>query len=197
MGRRLLLPICLIASIIIGACAEKEAQMAPIINDQDSVPLMHAVGINTLISDSGMMRYHMVAEEWDIFGQSSQQQTWKFRKGLLMQRLDDHMHTNLHVQADTAYFHNQTLWELRGNVVIHSAQDELFLTEELFYDIRQHKMWNYTFMRIITPERELEGYNFHSDEEMTEYSIDNSAGAFPMGDIDTPQETPTDSPPAP
>lgn len=167
------------------ACSEDSGHMAPAIREQDSLPLMHATGVNTLISDSGMMRYHMVAEEWDIYGQNTQQSTWKFRKGLLMQRLDDNMQTDLHVQADTAYFHKQSLWELRGNVIIHSNQDEVFLTEELFYDLHEHEMWNHCYMHIITPERELEGYNFRSNEEMTRYSINNSAGEFPMNDFES------------
>jgi hypothetical protein len=46
-------------------------------------------------------------------------------------------------------------------------------------------------MRIITPERELKGTEFHSNETMTKYEVFNSAGAFPVSD--TENNTPADS----
>ena len=46
-------------------------------------------------------------------------------------------------------------------------------------------------MRIITPERELQGTEFHSNEQMTKYEVSNSAGAFPVSD--TENEQPADS----
>ena len=143
---------------------------------------MHARGINTLISDSGVMRYHMVAEEWDIFTQENRPATWKFIKGLLMERFDEKFHVDLYVQSDTAYLHEQKLWELRGRVVVRNVKGDVFHTEELFWDMIRHEMYNHTYMHIKTPERELEGTEFRSNEQMTKYYVNNSAGAFPVTD---------------
>ena len=159
--------------------------MAEAVNDEDSLPFMHARGINTLISDSGIMRYHMVAEEWDIYTINNEPATWKFMKGLLMERFDENFHIDLYVQSDTAYLHKQNMWELRGRVVIRNINDEVFHTEELFWDMDAHEMWSHKFMRIITPERELQGTEFHSNEQMTKYEVSNSAGAFPVSDTET------------
>lgn len=175
------------------SCSGDIEHVAKAINEEDSVPFMHSRGINTLISDSGVMRYHMVAEEWDIFTPEGEQATWKFKKGLLMERFDEKFHIDLYVQADTAYLHNQRMWELRGRVVIRNVKDEIFLTEELFWDMNIHEMWSYKFIRIITPERELQGTEFHSNEEMTKYTVSNSAGAFPVSDTETSEEAVPDS----
>lgn len=142
---------------------------------------MHVRGVNTFISDSGVMRYHMVAEEWDIMnGSQGQAPTWNFYKGLLMERYDENFHIDLYVQSDTAYLHEQYLWELRGRVVVRNIKGDIFRTEELFWDLNKHEMWSYQYIHIVTPERELEGTEFHSNEEMTKYFVSNSIGAFPI-----------------
>ena len=127
------------------------------------------------------MRYHMVAEEWDILnGTQGQPPTWNFYKGLLMERYDQDFHIDLYVQSDTAYLHEQHLWELRGRVVVRNVKGDVFRTEELFWDLNKHEMWSYQYIHIVTPERELEGTEFHSNEQMTKYYVSNSTGAFPV-----------------
>lgn len=163
-------------------------------NTRDSLPSLHSVGVSTLISDSGIIRYHLVAEEWDIYTPENANATWTFIKGLLMLRLDAQLNVDLYVQADTAYLHEQRLWELRGRVRIRNVQGTRFNTEELFWDLNKHEMWNHAYMTIITPERTLEGTEFQSNEKMTRYSVMNSKGDFPMSDADgETQETQTDT----
>lgn len=174
------------------SCHEKIEYTAEAISSKDTLPFMHAKGINTLISDSGVMRYRMVAEEWDIYNSGREPATWKFMKGLLMERFDENFHVDLYIQSDTAYLHRQRTWELRGRVVIRNMRNEVFLTEELFWDMNTHEIWNHAFMHIITPERELQGTEFRSNESMTKYSVSNSSGAFPVSDTETSQ-TPNDT----
>lgn len=155
---------------------------------------MRSRGISSLISDSGVLRYKLVAEEWDIHTNTNPA-TWKFMKGLLMERFDESFHIDLHVQADTAYLHEQRLWELRGRVVIRNIEGTLFRTEELFWDMNEHQMWSTQYMRIKTTDQELEGTDFRSNEQMTDYYVSNSIGAFPVSDVDGSKdnETPTDT----
>lgn len=179
--------LAILCFLLTFSCSQETEHMAEAVNDKDSLPFMHARGINTLISDSGVMRYHMVAEEWDIYTINNEPATWKFMKGLLMERFDENFHIDLYVQSDTAYLHKQNMWELRGRVVIRNINDEVFLTEELFWDMEAHEIWSHKFIRIITPERELQGTEFHSNEQMTKYEVSNSAGAFPVSDTETQQ----------
>lgn len=194
------LAICSLAlwCVLLFSCNGEVEHPAASVHAEDSLPFMHSRGINTLISDSGVMRYHMVAEEWDIYTSGKNNNgpsTWKFKKGLLMERFDENFHVDLYVQADTAYLHNQKMWELRGRVVIRNTRNEIFKTEELFWDMDLHEMWSHKFIRIITPERKLQGYGFRSNETMTRYWITNSSGAFPVSDTQNPS-APTDSVPS-
>lgn len=178
--------------LLLFSCEGEVAHTAPAIHDSDSLPFMRSKGINTLISDSGVMRYHMVAEEWDIYTPSGRPTSWTFMKGLLMERFDENFHVDLYVQSDTAYLHDQKIWELRGRVVIRNTKNEVFKTEELFWDMDLHEMWSHKFIRILTPERELQGNEFRSNESMTRYWITNSSGKFPVSDTQT-QPAPEDS----
>ena len=172
--------LCSLFSILI-ACSGEVEHLAEPVNEKDSLLFMHSTGINTFISDSGVMRYHMVVEEWDIYnGANGEQPTWKFMKGMLMERFDEKFHVDLFVQSDTAWLHRQQLWELRGRVVVRNVNGDVFRTEELFWDLDKHEMWNTQYMHITTPERELEGTEFHSNEQMTRYTVFNSIGTFPV-----------------
>lgn len=176
------------------ACTSGEIRHTQKVKTTDSLPFMHSVGVSTLISDSGVIRYHLVAEEWDIYTPNNQAATWKFIKGLLMLRLDEELDVDLYVQADTAYLHQQRTWELRGRVRIRNVQGTKFNTEELFWDLNKHEMWNHAYMTIITPERTLEGTEFRSNEQMTRYSVANSKGEFPMSDADGGTAAAADTP---
>lgn len=186
------LPFLLIAGLLLVlSCAETDEHVAEAVNDQDSLPFMHSIGVSSFISDSGIVRYHLVAEEWDIYEDKEKPTTWKFMKGLFMKRFDKDFHIDLFVQSDTAYLHEQRTWELRGRVRIRNVDGTVFLTEELFWDMDLHEMWNHTYMHIITPDRQLDGYNFKSNEAMTRYSVMSSTGDFPAEEKDNDNaETP-------
>ena len=171
-----LLLFMLVATV---GCGRSHEHIAPAINPEDSLPTMTAHGISNLISDSGVISYKIVAEEWNIY--TTQPQRWTFLKGLFLEKFDSTFHVEWHVQADTAYCHENRLWELRGRVVILNREGTLFQSEELFWDMNAHQMWSNLFMRITKPDsdQQLEGNRFRSNEDMTDYHIINSAGYTP------------------
>lgn len=181
--RKLTFAFSIVFIVLFCACSEEKEHTAAAINESDSLPFMSATGVSTLISDSGVVRYKIVAEEWLIYGMSGPS-TWKFMHGFFMERFDEKMHADLFVQADTAYLHSQQIWELRGRVVIKNLEGTLFLTQELFWNMDEHKMWNHMPMDIYLPGRELHGTDFRSNEQMTDYFVSNSTGSFPASDTD-------------
>lgn len=186
--RRACLAGALLTLLALTACGGSERANAPSVRPEDSLAFMQSRGVSTLISDSGVLRYKIVAETWDIHD-NTQPATWKFMNGMLLTRFDERRHVDLYVQADTAYLHQQYLWELRGRVHIKNIQGTRFRTEELFWDMQRHEIWSNRFMRITTPTRELQGTTFRSNEQMTDYLITNSAGAFPAEDTESAPDT--------
>ena len=154
--------------------------MADALADRDSLPVMTSWGVSKLISDSGVIRYKVITEEWRVFDRTDPPRH-EFLKGLFLERFDEKFNVDMFLTSDTAYWYNQSLWELRGRVFVRNGIGTTFSTEELFWDMEKHEFYSTKFARIITPERSIEGYNLRSNEQMTQYSIDNSKGYMPMG----------------
>ena len=166
---------------LLTACQERKEHIAPAIYPRDSVALMTSYGVNTLISDSGVMKYRIVTESWEV-NQARNPSRWIFNDGLFLEQFDENFHVQAYIQADTAfYFDQQKLWELRGRVRIKTVDGMRFSSQELFWDQSSHELYSYTFSRLVTPDRELQGSYFRSDERLTHYSISNSKGSFVKG----------------
>lgn len=161
------------------SCGKDNVRHAPSVEGKDSLPFMQSYGISTLISDSGIIRYKIVAEEWNIYNTTNPPK-WTFVKGILLEKFDSTFHIDWFVQSDTAYCYNQQLWELRGRVFIRNQEGTVFTSEELFWDMDRHEIYSNMFMTIRTPERMLQGYNFRSNEQMTRYHVQNSNGETPF-----------------
>ena len=57
--------------------------------------------------------------------------------------------------------------------------NEKFLTNQLYWDQRQHKLYSDSFIHIERPDKVLEGYGFDSNEQLTRYTIRKVSGIFP------------------
>ncbi|MBR3399764.1 MAG: LPS export ABC transporter periplasmic protein LptC [Prevotella sp.] len=168
--------------MMIVSCEEAVEHTAPAIYDRDSVALMISYGVNTLISDSGVMKYRIVTEEWEI-NQNRNPSRWIFINGLFLEEFDKNFHVEACLQADTAYYYDvKRLWELRGRVSVRTKDGLRFNSEELFWDQNSHELYSNKFSRIVTPTRELEGTHFLSNEQLTHYTITNSKGSFVRGE---------------
>lgn len=169
----LVLPLSLFLS-----CSKANEHMAPAIHDRDSVSMMVSYGVNTLVSDSGVIKYRIVSECWDV-NTVRDPSRWTFLKGIFVEQFDENFHVQLYVQADTAwYYDKKKLWELRGRVSVRNVEGLIFRSEELFWDGMVHELYSYKPSIVITPERVLSGTYFRSDERMTRYTISNSEGSF-------------------
>ena len=175
--------------ILFAACSEQREHTAPAVNDRDSASMMTSYGINTLISDSGVIKYRIVTERWDV-NTVRQPSRWTFERGIFMEQFDEQFHIEGYITADTAWYYDQLkLWELRGRVYIRNVNGLRFNSEELFWDGIRHEFYSHKFSRVVTPERTLEGTYFRSDEHMTHYEVTNSVGSFVASDMESEPET--------
>ena len=177
--------------ILFPACSGKDKKLAEAISENDTLPSMKTLGVTTLISDSGITRYKVVAEEWLIFDKKNPPY-WAFEKGVYLEKFDTLMNIDASIKADTAYYHERKkLWELRRNVQILSQRGDKFQTDLLFWDERKKKVYSDKFIQIEQEDKLLKGYGFESNQELTEYEIKNTTGIFTVEDTAPPQ--PTDS----
>ena len=180
-------------------CTEVHEHTAAAIHVRDSVSVMTSYGVNTLISDSGVIKYKIVTERWDV-NTVKNPSYWYFDKGVFFEQFDEKFHVEAYIQADTAwYFDQKKLWHLRGRVRIRNINGLLYESEELFWDGLSHELYSNVFSKVTTPERSMEGTYFLSDERMTHYMVSNSKGSFTREDMtgeqnDTTTQKPADKP---
>ena len=157
------------------SCNDVQEHTAPAIHDRDSASMMVSYGVNTLISDSGIIKYRIVTE-------------------VFFEQFDEKFHVQAYVQADTAwYFDQKKLWHLRGRVRIRNVNGLIYTSEELYWDGLRHELYSNVFSKVVTPERTMEGTYFLSDERMSHYIVSNSKGSFERdsmtGEDEKTQET--------
>lgn len=182
---RNLLLLCIITTLALGfcACSEEYEHVAPAIYPRDSVSMMTSYGVNTLISDSGVVKYRIVTEKWEV-NQNRKPSRWMFEKGLFLEQFDLAMHVHSYIQCDTAYyFDEERLWELRGRVRILTKNGVRFSSEELFWDELKKEFYSNKFSHVITPDKELKGNRFRSDDKMNKYSVKYTRGYFDRNDL--------------
>jgi len=168
---------------VLAACEDAVEHTAPAIRERDSVSTMTSYGVNTLVSDSGVIKYRIVTERWDV-NTVRNPSRWEFMKGVFFEQFDEKFHVEAYIQADTAWYYDQMkLWKLRGRVRIRNNNGLVYTSEELYWDGIRHELYSNVFSRVVTPERTLQGTYFRSDERMTHYIVSNSKGSFMPDDM--------------
>lgn len=192
-GAGALLPLLflLLSVLPLVGCSNEAPPTGVAIENRDSLPVMVTTGVSKLISDSGVVRYKLIAEEWQAYDMTKPPRQ-VFLKGLFFERFNENFQVDLYITADTAFCYDQNLWELRGRVFVKNfANGTTFRTTVLFWDMGKHEMYSDTYMHIVTPDRDVDGDRFRSNEAMTKYHISQSSGYMPI-----PQDSGADEPAA-
>ena len=152
--------------VLFPACSGKDKDLAEAITERDSLPSMKSLGVTTFISDSGITRYKIIAEEWCIFDKK-EPPYWAFEKGVYLEKFDSLFRIDASIKADTAYYYEKKkLWELRTNVSIRNLKGDKFDTELLFWDEKKEEIYSDKYIRIeqedktITPPHPLPSHIF-------------------------------------
>lgn len=184
----------MVGFFLLASCEGQKEHTAPAVHDRDSASMMISYGVNTLISDSGVIKYRIVTERWEV-NTVRNPSRWIFEKGLFFEQFDEKFHVQSYIQCDTAYYYDQKkLWELRSRVSILTKDGLRFTSQQLFWDQASHELYSDVPSRLVTPDRTLEGTYFRSDERMTRYFVSNSRGSFEKTDIAGKGDTITSAP---
>lgn len=184
----------MVGFFLLASCEGQKEHTAPAVHDRDSASMMISYGVNTLISDSGVIKYRIVTERWEV-NTVRNPSRWIFEKGLFFEQFDEKFHVQSYIQCDTAYYYDQKkLWELRSRVSILTKDGLRFTSQQLFWDQASHELYSNVPSHLVTPDRTLEGTYFRSDERMTRYFVSNSRGSFEKTDIAGKGDTITSAP---
>lgn len=162
-----------------GCREERKVDVAASLNPE-RMPTMTTTNISTLISDSGVIQYKIVAPEWKVYD-NADTPYWIFPKGLYLEKYDPYFQVIATVAADSArYMKQQRLWRLMGNVEMTKKPKDLFQSQELFWDQRTNRIYSDSFIHIETATHVLEGMGFVSNDKLTDYRVVRPQGIFPV-----------------
>lgn len=164
--------------LLFPACSGKEQGKSVPATNRDSMAAMRTVGVESYISDSGVIRYKIIAEEWMVYDKLDPP-FWAFEKGLYLEQFNEDFSAEATIKADTAYYYDKKkLWELRSNVHIENQKQEKFDTDLLFWDEYKQEVYSDKKIRIEQADKVIVGYGFKSNQQLTDYVINNTEGIF-------------------
>ena len=172
--------LAVVSSFICLSCGNRDKQLGPAVTNRDSTSVITTRGVDMLISENGVIRYHVIAEEWKIFDKMNPP-FYSMEQGVLLEILDSVMEVESKLLADTAfYMMNEEIWHLRHNVHAENVKKEEFDTNELFVDNRSNRMYSDSLIHIKQEKQIITGHGFESNSNLTEYTIRKTEGVFPF-----------------
>lgn len=172
-GRSFILLLCLI--VLFTSCRKSQ--------DIESVatyegPFMEAYNIETLYSDSAVLRIRLKSPEQLELKSGDRE----FPKGLYIEFFDETGKKSATLKSNRGtYKKEENLYIVRGNVIANNIVEEQTLhTEELNWDPETKKVYTDKFVRIVSPEQIITGTGLDANEDFSEYTIRGSRGEFTM-----------------
>ena len=107
----------------------------------------------------------------------------EFPQGIYLEQFDLDLSVAASLKADYAYYDETAQrWTLIGNVHAMNRQGEKFETPKMMWDQQTHRVYSDTSIHITRENSIIEGVGFDSNEQMTQYTILNPTGVFPIKD---------------
>lgn len=150
------------------------------VTDRAAMAVIEAEDVMTTISDSGITRYRIKAPKWLVYDRADTPY-WEFPAGIYLEKFNMQLEADASVEADYA-FYNETAqrWMLRGNVKAVNLEGEQFETPLMYWDQKAESVYSDSSIVITRETSVIEGVGFRSNQQMTEYTIMNPTGVFPL-----------------
>lgn len=182
---------CLVLAmgLLFTACRKEVRLRAAAIEDRSATAVLEANQVTTLISDSGITRYRITADQWDIYDKADPSY-WEFPRGIYLEKFNEALEVEASLKADYAkYLDAQELWQLCGHVHALNEEGEQFDTEELYWNQHTERIYSDSSIIIARPTSVIQGIGFESDQSMSQYTILRPTGFFPIEDKDAPADS--------
>lgn len=185
----------MVVMLILVSCGRSKVETnKALVVARDSMPLMQAWDVLTLISDSGVTQYRVAAKEWVVYDRR-QRPCWVFPKGLHLEKFDTKMVVTAEVDADSAvYYNSEEIWVLTGNVNAVNEKGERFESEKLVLEQKQDRIYTDKNVRITQKDKIINGVGLESNQRLSRYTILKPTGIIPLDeDEEEPRNVETDS----
>ena len=177
---------CLMASILVVlavffvACSDNSVGQSAETAPREQIPALVTDSVTSLISDSGITRYRIEAPQWLIYDKTDPPYQ-EFPGGVYLEQFDIELKVQASLKADYAHYdETQQIWTLRGNVHALNRKGEQFDSPLMQWNQKTHRVYSDTTIHITREKSIITGVGFDSNEEMSQYTILNPTGMFPI-----------------
>lgn len=158
------------------ACTKEEPDKIEAVKDRKTLPGLSSTKITTVISDSGITRYRIYTDKWDIYDKATEPY-WEFSKGLHFERFAENLSVNATFNSKYArYYERKRLWEFKGKVKAINLEGVMFETEILYWDEASDRIYSDKFIRVTRPTMIINGVGFEANQSLTKWRILNPQG---------------------
>ncbi len=172
--------LLLAVSFFLIACQSNKPEEIKALTTGEDLPSMTVTDLESLITDSGVVKYRFLTPQMMQFDQSKPPYT-EFPKGLHLIIYNKNKEIDAQIKSKYAiYWQQKELWDLQNDVEAVNFKDEVINTEQLFWDSKAHRIYSDAFIKITTDKDILTGYGFESDEQFENYRIKRISGIMEM-----------------
>jgi LPS export ABC transporter protein LptC len=144
----------------------------------ENLPVLEATNFETLLTDSGQVRYFLKAPKLLQF-QDEGRNYIEFPEGMELIKFDEHKRIISSITADYAkQFIAEDKWEAKNNVVATNAQGDTLKTEHLIWEEKKEIIYTEEFVKIIRTDQIITGIGFTSDQKLQNWKIKNPKGTI-------------------
>ena len=168
----------LLAVLLLASCQTKvSTDIPPELLNTTKMADMVAINFETFISDSGVVKYHLVTPKMLIYDDPTQPYK-DFPNGFLMQRYDHNKKIVSQISGNRGkYFDREKKWEANGNVVLVNSEGDTLRSEELKYHEAEDLIFSDQFVSIKKGDQYITGTGgFKSDAQMSKWSFLKTKG---------------------
>lgn len=172
--------VLVILAILFFSCGQKGISEGTETLPREQEAALITDTISTLISDSGITRYRIEAPHWMVYDRTEPPYQ-EFPDGIYMEQFDQDLTVKAQLKADYAHYDETAqIWTLRGNVHALNRKGEQFDSPEMKWNQKTKRVYSDTTIHITREKSIITGVGFDSNEEMTQYTILNPTGVFPI-----------------
>ncbi len=144
----------------------------------ENLPVLEARNFETLVTDSGQVRYLLKAPKLLQFDDEGRNYT-EFPEGMELVKFDEKRRIISSITANYAKeFAVDNKWEAKNNVIATNAQGDTLKTEHLIYEENKDLIHTEEFVTIISADKIITGTGLTSDISLQNWKIKNPKGTI-------------------
>jgi LPS export ABC transporter protein LptC len=165
------------AAILFYGC-ENDIEQIKAFYSTENLPILEAINFETLVTDSGQVRYFLKAPKLLQFEDEGRNYI-EFPEGMELIKYDESKKIISSITADYAkQFIDDDKWEAKNNVIATNAQGDTLKTEHLIWEEKKEIIYTEEFVKIIRADQIITGIGFTSDQKLQNWKIKNPKGTI-------------------